>query len=792
MNIRKRSILLLLAAVVLCLCACLGPGNTDIPAPSQDPESAASDSGIPVFAEGSIRITEVMVRNHATLRDEDGDFPDWIELHNESGFDIVLEGWSLSDRDRKPGLVFPAFLFPADSYCVVFASGKDRPSSLHAPFSLSVGETLFLRAPDGTMISRVPCEDLAADRSFALQPSGELAECLYPTPGYENSAAAYDALQERAVVSGPIILNEVLVSDPNAAFSPYQGSDWVELKNISDAPVSLSGWYLSDDDDFYLKSSLPEVTLEPGELAVIRFDQLGFSINAGNDALFLSHEQTGLCDWLALRDIPYGGSYGRMSGENGAFFFPSASPDEENSGGKRRVSSVPVLIGRDGIFDYGQDVILDLQANGQVFYTFDATIPTEQSLRWAGPTRVPASCILRAVSYEEGALPSRPLTLSFFIGRQHELPVLSLITDDSAAFWNMYKTSRKELELPGHLSWYEDGGSFSLPCGISLHGETSLLMRKKGMNIRFRDVYGQGRLEYDLFGGGVTSFTNLLIRAGQDQNATIIRNELCQSIALAVSDKVLTARSRYCILYINGEYSGIYALSEKLNEQFYADIAGVSRDSVTTVTGEAPLNSPLYEDVFLFCRKNDLSIPENYGHFLSLMDVDSLIDWFFLEGYFANTDLTYGNLRFCRSSEDDGRWRFMLYDLDGTLNQVYLNHRILLHRNNLQSVQVTDLFARLLLNPDFRSRFLTRSAELLNGPLSDEALLTEIDRLADVIRPEVARDLIPTGRSFSDWEDSIQDLKDYITSNNWNEHNIEAICRELKLSEEERMEFFGR
>ena len=217
-----------------------------------------------------------------------------------------------------------------------------------------------------------------------------------------------------------------------------------------------------------------------------------------------------------------------------------------------------------------------------------------------------------------------------------------------------------------------------------------------------------------------------------------------------------------------------------------------SRDSVTTVTGEAPLNSPLYEDVFLFCRRNDLSIPENYGHFLSLMDVDSLIDWFFLEGYFANTDLTYGNLRFCRSSEDDGRWRFMLYDLDGTLNQVYLNHRILLHRNNLQSVQVTDLFARLLLNPDFRSRFLTRSAELLNGPLSDEALLSEIDRLADVIRPEVARDLIPTGRSFSDWEDSIQDLKDYITSNNWNEHNIEAICRELKLSEEERMEFFGR
>ena len=481
-----------------------------------------------------------------------------------------------------------------------------------------------------------------------------------------------------------------------------------------------------------------------------------------------------------------------MADENGSFFFPAASPDEENTGGKRRVSSVPTATGRDGVFGSGEDVIIDLQADGVIYYTFDSTVPTEKSLLWAGPTRVPASCILRAVSYEDGALPSRPLTLSFFIGQQHQLPILSLVTNDSSQFWNMYKTARKEQELPGHLSWYEDCGSFSLPCGISLHGETSLVMRKKGMSVRFRDVYGQGSLEYDLFGGGVTSFSNLLIRAGQDQNATIIRNELCQSIALSVSDSVLVSRYRYCILYINGEYSGIYALSEKLNEQFYADLAGVSRDSVTTVTGEAPLTSSLYEDVFLFCRKNDMSVQENYEHFLSLMDVDSLIDWFFLEGYFSNTDLTFGNLRFCRSSENDGRWRFMLYDLDATLNQAYLNHRILLHRNNLQSVQVTDLFARLLQNPQFRSRFLTRAAELLNGPLSDDALLAEIDRLANEIRPEVARDLVPTGRRLSDWEQNIQDLKDFITTNSWNEHNIDAICRELKVTEEEREEYFGR
>ena len=793
MNISKRIIPLLLVGAALCLCACLGPGNPELSAGAPEPETEVSEPPVGSgSSENAIRITEVMLKNHATLRDEDGAFPDWIELHNESGADIILEGWTLSDRERKPGLVFPAFLFPADSYCVVYADGKSRPEALHAPFSLSAGETLFLRDPEGNIISRVLTGDLKADRSFALKQDGRYHECLYPTPGCANVNAAYDALQDATLLTSPVILNEVLVSDPNSAFSPYQGSDWVELKNISAAPVSLSGWYLSDDDDFYRKAPLPAVTLEPGELTVLRLDQLGFSLNGGNEALFLSHEQMGLCDWLALRDIPYGGSYGRMPGMNGAFFFSAASPDEENRDGKRRVSAMPVATERDGVFGADEEVILDLTAEGQIYYTFDSSIPTEKSLQWAGPTRVPATCVLRAVSYEENALPSRPLTLNYFIGRQHQLPILSLVTDDSYAFWNMYQTSRKDQELPAHLSWYEENGSFSIPCGVSLHGETSLVMRKKGMSVRFRDVYGQESLEYDLFGGGVTNFTNLLIRAGQDQNGTIIRNELCQDVALAVSDNVFTARSRYCILYINGEYSGLYALMEKLNEQYYADVAGVSRDSVTTVTGEAPLTSPLYEEVFQFCRQHDMTDPENYAHFQTVMDVDSLIDWVFLEGYFANTDITFGNLRFCRSSENDGRWRFMLYDLDGTLNQVYTAQRILLHRNNLQSVQVTDLFARLILNPDFRSRFLTRAAELLNGPLSDEALLAEIDRLANEIRPEVAWDLVPTGRKLSSWEESIQEMKDYITKNRWNESNINTICQELKVTEEERKQYFGR
>ncbi|MBO5544808.1 MAG: CotH kinase family protein [Oscillospiraceae bacterium] len=737
---------------------------------------------------GSIRITELMIRNHTTLRDAGGNFSDWIELHNESGEDIVLEGWSISDRDRRPGLVFPAFLFPADSYCVVYATGLEDASTMQAPFALSAGETVYLKSPEGKVISSAVCEDLQADRSQCMEPDGAWRECLYPTPGAENTTAAYDRLQETLTISSPVILNEAMVSDPNGTLTGYGGSDWVELKNISSAPVSLRGYYLSDDDDLLLKCPLPEVTLEPGEISVFRCDTLGFALSAENEALFLAREEARPDDWLFLRDIPYGGSYDRMTGRNGAFFFPKASPGEENADGARRVSATPAALSPDGVFDTAEEAVLNLQAGGEIRYTFDATLPTRDSILWTGPAKVPATAVIRAVSFEDGALPSRPLTLTYLIGENHSLPVASLVTDNATAFWKMWDTQLKDTELTGNLAFYDEAGGFSAGCGISLHGDTSLILPKKGLDIRFRNVYDRNPLQYDLFGGGVTEFSNLLLRAGQDQDHAIIRNELCENLALKASPWVVASRSRYCVLYINGRYAGIYSLCEKMNRQHYANLAGVSKESVTTVTGNALKDSALYRDVIAFCETHDMSDEKNFAHIRTVLDLDSLIDWVFLEGFFANTDLTYGNYRWCQSTEDDGRWRLMFYDLDATLSSATANHGILLKRNDVQCTQMSYIVSDLLENQEFRDRFLTRAAELLGGPLSDDAVLSEIDRLGDEIRAEVPRD---RDGSSASWENAMSALRRFIGKESWTAHNIDALTRELRLTPEEREAYFG-
>ena len=42
-------------------------------------------------------ISEIQPANWTTLADSDGEFPDWIEIHNASAGAVNLEGWHLSD-----------------------------------------------------------------------------------------------------------------------------------------------------------------------------------------------------------------------------------------------------------------------------------------------------------------------------------------------------------------------------------------------------------------------------------------------------------------------------------------------------------------------------------------------------------------------------------------------------------------------------------------------------------------------------------------------------------------------
>ena len=111
---------------------------------------------------GNPVLSEFMADNATTISDENGDFSDWIEVHNPDSTAFALGGWYLTDTATN--LVkwqFPAVTLQPGEFLIVWASGKNRRvvgAPLHTNFSLSKsGEFLALVRPDG----------ITAEQSFA-------------------------------------------------------------------------------------------------------------------------------------------------------------------------------------------------------------------------------------------------------------------------------------------------------------------------------------------------------------------------------------------------------------------------------------------------------------------------------------------------------------------------------------------------------------------------------------------------------------------------------------------------
>jgi hypothetical protein len=106
-----------------------------------------------------VQITEFMASNQQTLKDDYGDYSDWIEIWNSSTNTVNLSGWALTDSAKKMSeWLFPSTNMAPDSYMVIFASGRDRRipgAALHTNFKLDAsGEYLALVRPDGTVATQ--------------------------------------------------------------------------------------------------------------------------------------------------------------------------------------------------------------------------------------------------------------------------------------------------------------------------------------------------------------------------------------------------------------------------------------------------------------------------------------------------------------------------------------------------------------------------------------------------------------------------------------------------------------
>ena len=201
---------------------------------------------------------------------------------------------------------------------------------------------------------------------------------------------------------------------------------------------------------------------------------------------------------------------------------------------------------------------------------------------------------------EPGKLPSKVVDLTYVVNEGHNLPVVSLVTEPDN-LWNYYTGIYVEgpganpefphvganywlpWEKAASVSLFEtDGSGFSQNCGLSIFGAYSRALSAKAFSCFFRDVYGASELNYALFGEeGLSSYESFILRiGGQDFLKARVRDVLITSL-VAEQTNVAVQKYRPVVLYLNGEFWGVYFIREKINENYVAGNYNVLPEDVT-------------------------------------------------------------------------------------------------------------------------------------------------------------------------------------------------------------------
>ncbi len=295
-----------------------------------------------------LMISEVMASNATAVTDENGDYPDWLEIWNRSENTINLEGVGLSDEGESIRFLFPAVLLAPDERAVVYCSNTNQSRAgqpFHAKFKLSsVGETVYLYDPNAYLIDSCRFPIMGSDESWSWTEDGFQAVSWY-SPGFENSPEGHQRYRESIMVAdGALLINEVM-ADPLTGLRDDEDElvDWIELKNTTNQTVQLSQYALSDNEGRPLKWRFPEDAVIPaGGYYIVyctgkdRMDtarpdipHTNFRISAEQETLVLSDSRGRVVDRVMIDNLPQDCSWGRN--ERGEFqVFQVATPSLPN------------------------------------------------------------------------------------------------------------------------------------------------------------------------------------------------------------------------------------------------------------------------------------------------------------------------------------------------------------------------------------------------------------------------------------------------------------------------------
>lgn len=378
--------------------------------------------------------------------------------------------------------------------------------------------------------------------------------------------------------------------------------------------------------------------------------------------------------------------------------------------------------------------------------------------------------------------------------------------DDCRKIDANYSSRGKEWEREAHIDFFEadEAGTelvVSQDCGIRIQGNYSRSDLQKSFRLYAREKYGNSKFDYAVFGDEATDsdgnildkFDTMVLRAGGNCAFTAKFNDAYWQTLVAMDGSldIATKASRACVVYLNGEYWGLYVLEEDYSEDYFEDHYGVDGGSVVAYKGDAEKYASGYkldlgdvpegeeEDYYFSDLMNffdthiNCKSQEDYDELCSLVDEESVLDYFAVEVWINNKwDWPGKNWEMWRVAENtgdsesadeekdtansksknsvnseysDGRWRLTLFDDEfggvsgssdaktNTIAEDNYKPKGLLDKNTSNPAVLC--FAYLMDNDDFRSRYIERLEYLSDNTFEKEHALEVLGWFEDEYSP---------------------------------------------------------
>lgn len=616
-------------------------------------------------------------------------------------------------------------------------------------------------------------------------------------------------------LSAQLKINELMADNQMTIADPDQGDfgDWIEILNLGNTSIDLTGYGLSDDSEDLKKWVFPNGTIIPGNTFMLIWadnDNVGlhtnFRLSRSGETLILTDAQSVVLDSIAFAEQIEDVSYGRLNdGGTEWVFFSRPSPGSTNSGGSSELVAAPAKFSHEsGFYEGKQTVSLTAQSPGaKIYYTLDGSNPSQSSSIYVNPVVLDTTSVLRCIQLEQGYLPSPVITKTYLIDESTTLPVFSIVTDpenlwsqDSGIYvegkdyvWAWFAGNFwQPWERECFVEFWESNRKqkISQGAGLRISGALTRTASQKALRIIARSEYGKKKFSYKFFKNkDISSFNEIVLRgSGNDWAGTMMADGMMATIVSGQMD-IDYGSYRPAILFLNGVYWGIHNIREKIGDDFIKENHYVDKDNIDLLSQiDDPREGDFiaYHELLDFINSNSMTNASNYEYVESKIDIPEYINYYVTQIYYSNHDWPAGNIKYWRTRDEYGIWRWILFDTDLAFKNFSANTMTWVTNPLPDQPGARVLFNGLIENEKFQKLFLDTYQYHMATTFSTDRLIGIIDSLQSAIQPEIARhidrwqgyhgwtwtsadgtieSITPGLESYEDWEANVEGFRNY-------------------------------